>query len=83
MGTERAETFYRIVFKQIPRNMNALGLGRDHLQSLGTFYNVAKKLSHCELTIFGFPFQLCRFGYAFSRDLAMMIFFCRKSVVTF
>ena len=78
MGTKIGETFYRIAFKQIPRNLSALGLGRDHLQSLGTFYNGAKKLSHCELTIFGFPYQLCRFGYAFSRDLAMPFFFAEN-----
>ena len=44
MGTKRAETFYRIVFIQLPLTVNVLGLGEKRLQSLGTFYNGAKKL---------------------------------------
>ena len=43
-GTKSAATFCRAVKKVIPRSLDILGVGEHPLQSLGTFYNGAKKL---------------------------------------
>ena len=37
---------------QIPFSLTVLGLERDPMQSLSTFYNVVKKLEHFEDEIF-------------------------------
>ena len=37
---------------QIPFSLTVLGLERDPMQSLSTFYNVVKKLEHFEAEIF-------------------------------
>jgi hypothetical protein len=43
-GPKSVITFWRGVRSPIPLNQDALGLGEHRLQSLSTFYNVAKKL---------------------------------------
>ena len=45
-GPKSVVTFWKGVRSPIPLYQGVLGLGEHRLQSLNTFYNVAKKLEH-------------------------------------